>query len=224
MQTIRHMTAGAAGGVGLEAYKHRWTAPEGAERRSLLLLHGTGDDEAGFDAVGAMFAAGGMDGAGRLSLRGDVSEGGAARFFRRRAEGVYDMDDLARRTEALERFLSAAYDAYGLAPERVTGLGFSNGANMLANLAFTHPQRVRRLALLRPLIPFEPAREDLTGLSVLIAAGRRDPIAPVDATERLVESFAKRGADVTLRWSEGGHGLSAAEAPAIKAFLAAAPR
>ncbi|MEL6978949.1 MAG: alpha/beta hydrolase [Pseudomonadota bacterium] len=208
----------------LSAYRHRWTPPAAGETRSLLLLHGTGDDEVRFDAFGAALAEGAVDGAGRLSLRGDVSEGGAARFFRRKAEGVYDMADLAQRTAGLERFLGSAYDVYGLAPERTIGVGFSNGANMLANLVFSHPGRVRRAALLRPLIPFEPPQTDLFGVSVLLAAGRHDPIAPVAATERLAEALAARGADVTLRWSEGGHGLSAEEAPAIRAFHAAAPR
>lgn len=210
--------------LALGGYAHRWTAPSAGETRSLLLLHGTGGDEESFDRFGAMMAEGAVEGAGRLSLRGDVSEGGAARFFRRRAEGVYDMADLSRATEKLNGFLGAAEAAYGLAPSALTGVGFSNGANMLATLAFAHPERVRRLVLLRPLIPFEPPEGDLCGVSVLIAAGRRDPIAPVEESERLAAAFEARGADAALLWNDGGHMLAPEEAPAIRAFLTAAPR
>ena len=44
--------------------------------------------------------------AGVVSPRGDVSEHGAARFFRRTAEGVYDMADLAQRTETMAASMS----------------------------------------------------------------------------------------------------------------------
>ena len=37
-----------------------------------------------------------LPGAAIVAPRGDVSEHGALRFFRRRGEGRYDMDDLAR--------------------------------------------------------------------------------------------------------------------------------
>ena len=42
-----------------------------------------------------------------VAPRGDVDEGGAARFFRRRAEGVYDMADLARATGKMAGFVAA---------------------------------------------------------------------------------------------------------------------
>jgi len=40
-------------------------------------------------------------------------EGGAPRFFRRLAEGVFDQVDLARRTDELADFIEAAVVTYG---------------------------------------------------------------------------------------------------------------
>ena len=58
----------------------------------LFLFHGTGGDEQQFAPLGREL----LPDAAIVSPRGDVSEFGAARFFRRTGEGVYDMDDLAR--------------------------------------------------------------------------------------------------------------------------------
>ena len=116
--------------------------------------------------------------------RGDVSEFGAARFFRRTGEGVYDMDDLAVRTTKMAAFVRAHRDA--AKPSAVIGLGYSNGANILASVLFADPALFDAAVLMHPLIPFEPEIEgDLAGKRMLITAGRRDPICPPDLTSRL---------------------------------------
>ena len=206
---------------GLAAYRHLWTPPEAPGGPVLALLHGTGGDAAGFDSFGAGLARAGSPGAGRLALEGDVSEFGAARFFRRQAEGVYDRADLAARTAKFDRFLGDAAAAYSFSLGQAVGVGYSNGANLLANHAFERPGRLNRLALLHPLIPFEPPAADLSALTVLIAAGEGDPIAPARATEDLAAAYRDRGATVTLHWSEGGHALSPESVEAASAFLAA---
>ena len=73
----------------------------------LLLFHGTGGDEHQFVALGREL----LPDAAIVSPRGDVSEFGAARFFRRTGEGVYDMDDLAVRTDKMAGFVRAHRDA-----------------------------------------------------------------------------------------------------------------
>ena len=80
---------------------------------------------------------------------------GALRYFRRTGEGVYDMADLARRTEAMAAFISAEKARVGAT--RTVALGYSNGANILSAVAFQHPGLVDELVLLHPLIPWEPA-------------------------------------------------------------------
>src|SRR6478672_3594902 len=114
------------------SYRHRFV--EGNRERPLLLLHGTGGDESDLLPLGERLA----PGAALLSPRGTVSEGGANRFFRRFAEGVFDVDDLKARTEALADFVVEARDSYGLAAP--IALGFSNGANIAAALLLQRPE------------------------------------------------------------------------------------
>ena len=138
----------------------------------LLVFHGTGGDENQFfDLAGEL-----LPGARIVAPRGDVSEGGALRYFRRTGEGVYDMDDLAVRVAQMIAFVEAR-KAEGT-PQRVVGLGYSNGANILAAVQFAAPDLFDASVLMHPLIPFTPPAVDFTGKSVLITAGQRDPMAP----------------------------------------------
>ncbi len=129
------------------------------------------------------------------------------------------MDDLARRTEAMAKFLTAEKEAAGDPP--TIGLGYSNGANILASVAFAHPGIVDRLVLMHPLIPFTPdPQPGLAGRRILITAGRRDPICPAPATQRLADWLEAQGAQVTLTWTDGGHEIRPDETEAVRAFLA----
>jgi phospholipase/carboxylesterase len=159
-----------------------------------------------------------MPGAHVVSPRGDVSEMGAARYFRRTGEGVYDMDDLARRTDAMADFIAAEKARTG-AP-RVIGLGYSNGANIVAAVAFVRPDLVDDLILMHPLIPWTPAPQPgLSGRRVLLTAGQRDPICPAPLTQALTDYLRAQGADVTDIWHPGGHEIRQDEVSAVKTFL-----
>jgi phospholipase/carboxylesterase len=178
-------------------------------------FHGTGGDETQFHGLAEQL----LPGASVVSPRGDVSEMGALRYFRRTGEGVYDMADLDRRTEAMAGFIDAEKTRIGAT--RTVGLGYSNGANILAAVAFRHPGLVDDLVLLHPLIPWEPAPQaGLAGRRVLITAGQRDPICPAPLTDRLAKWFEAQGAVVTLAWHPGGHEIAQAEVAAIQRFLA----
>ena len=189
---------------------------EGAEAfaPALFLFHGTGGDENQFFDLGQHL----IPGARLIAPRGDVSEGGAARYFRRTGEGVYDMADLGRAVEKMTGFVKARV-AEGQ-PRETIGLGYSNGANILASVAFEHPELFDRLVLMHPLIPFAPNdASGLAGRKVLITAGRRDPIAPAAETQKLADYFTRQGAEATLHWHEGGHELRQDELAAIQLFL-----
>jgi phospholipase/carboxylesterase len=178
-------------------------------------FHGTGGDENQFHGFAEQL----LPEASIVSPRGDVSEMGALRYFRRTGEGVYDMTDLARRMEAMATFIVAEKARVGAS--RTVGLGYSNGANILSAVAFQQPGLVDELVLLHPLIPWEPAPQPgLKGRRVLITAGQRDPICPAPLTERLAKWFEAQGADVSLAWHPGGHEIAQAEIAAIERFLA----
>jgi phospholipase/carboxylesterase len=181
----------------------------------LLLFHGTGGDEHQFIRLGQEL----VPGAAIVAPRGDVSEFGAARFFRRTGEGVYDMDDLAVRTQKMAGFIGAHREA--AKSSAAVGLGYSNGANILASVLFADPALFDAVVLMHPLIPFEPdIKGDLAGKRILMTAGRRDPICPPDLTSRLDAYLRAAGADVTVAWHEGGHEIRPSEIEAVRHFLA----
>lgn len=195
-------------------YVHRLKA--GAPGKPILFtFHGTGGDENQFFDFGARM----LPEATIVSPRGDVSEHGAARFFRRTGEGVYDMADLARATEKMAAYVSGLAAEYGAS--QVLGLGFSNGANILANVLIEHGDLFDAAVLMHPLIPFQPKdNARLEGRRVLITAGERDPISPAPVTKALADYFARQEAQVTLEWHPGGHDIRPNEIEAIRAFLA----
>jgi predicted esterase/catechol 2,3-dioxygenase-like lactoylglutathione lyase family enzyme len=205
-------------------FMHRYLPPaagvEGAASITLLLLHGTGGDEDDLVPLGRAL----LPGAGLLSPRGKVLERGAPRFFRRLAEGVFDQEDLARRTEELGDFVEGAAATYGLDRDGIVAVGFSNGANIAASLLLRRPGLLRGAMLLSPMVPFEPAvLPGLAGTAVFIGAGRSDPIAPAAQAERLAELFRRSGAEVTLHWEPGGHAVTPAEVEAARAWLLRSP-
>lgn len=181
----------------------------------LFTFHGTGGDENQFLGLAREL----LPTATVVSPRGDVSEHGSARFFRRTGEGVYDMADLARATDKMAEFVRTHAEA--ARPSAVLGLGYSNGANILASVVFADPTLFDAAALMHPLIPFEPAMNDLAGKLVLVTAGRRDPICPPELTTRLMAHLRERGADGTVEWHEGGHEVRENEIEAVRHFLAA---
>jgi predicted esterase len=188
----------------VEAFAHRFVPARTAGALTLLLLHGTGGDENDLLELGRA-----LDGqAALLSPRGQVSERGANRWFRRLAEGVFDTDDLLARTDQLAAFVTSAAAHYRLDASRLVAVGFSNGANIAATLLFRHPHLLRGGVLFAPMVTLnDPPMADLSGVGVFLAAGRADPIAPPEQAERLAEEFIERGAAVELRWHPGGHGI-----------------
>jgi glyoxalase family protein len=192
----------------------------GASRATLLLLHGTGGDEDQLVSLGRDL----LPGAALLSPRGKVNENGAMRFFRRIREGVFDQEDLARRTQELAAFIEAAAATYALDVSRVVPLGFSNGANIAGSLLLRRPELIHSAVLLSPMIPFEPdPRPTLSGKSVFIGAGRADTMVPADQTERFAELLRECGADVTVHWDPGGHTITKDEINAARTWLRATP-
>lgn len=179
----------------------------------LLVFHGTGGDENQFFELAGEL----LPGARVVAPRGDVSEGGALRYFRRTGEGRYDMDDLRLRTEQMIDFVTARR-AEG-SPQRVMGLGYSNGANILAAVQFAAPALFDATVLMHPLIPFTPPAADFSGKRVLITAGRRDPMAAAATTQALGDYFAGQGAETALFWHPGGHELRPEELREAQAFL-----
>jgi phospholipase/carboxylesterase len=197
-----------------QGYVHRLRA--GAPGKPILFVfHGTGGDENQFFDFGSRL----LPDATVVSPRGDVSEHGAARFFKRTGEGVYDMADLARATDKMARYVKEL--AVEHSASQVLGLGFSNGANILANVLIEHGGLFDAAALMHPLIPFKPRdNAALQGTKVLITAGERDPISPVPLTQALADYFSRQKAETKIEWHPGGHDIRPNEIEAIRALFA----
>lgn len=193
------------------AYVHK-VAPGEPGGPLAFLFHGTGGNETQLLGLGRDL----LPDATLVSPRGDVDEHGAARFFRRKAEGLYDMADLARATAKMAEFVAAHRAAHPGA--RLIGLGYSNGANILASLIFAERDLFDDAVLLHPLIGWEPAPGPVAA-RVLITAGERDPICPPPLTRQLARWLQDQGAAVETAWHPGGHGLEPSEVEAARRFL-----
>jgi phospholipase/carboxylesterase len=197
-------------------FAHRFLPGDDEAGPTLLLLHGTGGSEEDLIPLGQDLA----PGASILSARGKVSEYGAARFFRRLAEGVFDHEDLLFRTHELAEFIEAAAEGYGFDRSKVIAVGYSNGANVAGSTILLHPGLLRAAVLFRPMVPFEPeVTPDLSGMPIFMAAGRMDRMIPQDNTQHLADILTEAGADVDLRWRNVGHPLTYEEVGEAKEWL-----
>lgn len=189
----------------------------GSSPLTLLLLHGTGGDEQSLLPIGRQLA----PNARLLSPRGKVLENGTqTRFFRRLAEGVFDVEDLIFRTNELADFVLAASARYGFDLKSVVAVGYSNGANIAGALLLLRPEVLGGALLLRPMVPLLP--ESLPALDnrpVFIAAGEQDELITRDQPESLAALLRQAGADVTLRWEPATHKLSRQELDAAADWL-----
>ncbi|PZQ44123.1 MAG: phospholipase [Micavibrio aeruginosavorus] len=185
----------------------------------LLLLHGTGGDEHDLVELGQSVS----PGSAILSVRGKVLENGMPRFFRRLAEGVFDLADLNFRTNELADFIAQARVQYGLSESRVIAMGYSNGANIVASILFSRPEALQGAILLRAMVPFRPKElPDLRGKKILMLSGLMDQIIPIENSKTLTGLLQDAGADVTFDVKPAGHGLTQADFLAIKNWMLSA--
>ncbi len=190
----------------------------GSSDRTLLVLHGTGGDEQQLIPLGRELD----PGAAILSPRGNVLENGNARFFRRLAEGVFDLEDLKAQTDALAAFVRAAAGHYLFDLEKMTAVGYSNGANMAASLLLRRPGVLSAAMLFRAMIPLIPEElPDLRGVNIWIAGGKQDTLIPRSSTEQLAEMLSDAGAEVTAHFFDAGHALTNTELVLAKRWLEA---
>src|SRR5947207_6204530 len=188
----------------------------GKSERTLFLLHGTGGNERDLIPLGRELD----PNAALLSPRGKVMENGMPRFFRRLAEGVFDLHDLQKRTHELADFLAAAAQHYGFASDNVVAVGYSNGANIAASMLLLRPEILSDAILFRAMVPLiRETQPNLSSVRVWIGARTHDPIIPASETKQLTELLRGGGADVTIRFFQGGHELTHDDVQAAREWL-----
>lgn len=192
-------------------YIERATQPQAP---LVLAFHGTGGSEHQFFELACTR----LPDAHVVAVRGDVEENGMLRYFKRRGEGLYDMDDLAQRSERLAHFIAELKQQHQ--PRALLAFGYSNGANILASILFNSPDLFDKAALLHPLIPWQPeAQPGLNGKPILITAGEQDSICPAEETTRLSNYFEQQRSQVKVIWHSGGHDIDPLEHDAWTKFF-----
>lgn len=198
-------------------FDHRYIPGTGpAAAVTLLLLHGTGGDGDSLLQLGDTL----RQGSTLLSPTGPVLENGMPRFFRRLAEGVFDQDDLLRRTDDLAQFVRDACVAYALDPARIVAVGFSNGANIAASVLLKHPGVLAGAALFRPMVPFtRDTPVAAPSAPVFLANGLLDPIVPLENADRLARLLQSAGYEVSTHRDPAGHELTMGDVRAARAWM-----
>jgi predicted esterase len=190
----------------------------GSSKRTLLLLHGTGGNERDLIPLGRELD----PNASLLSPRGKVLENGMPRFFRRLAEGVFDLEDLKKRTQELADFVISAAAHYKIDINKIIAVGYSNGANIAASILLLRPETLAAAVLFRAMVPLLPETQpDLSSKRIWIGAGAHDPIIPPSNTQELVEMLRSAGADVTIRFFKSGHELTSDDVDLAREWLTA---
>ncbi len=194
---------------------HRFKPGKG-NALTLLLLHGTGGNEEDLITLGMALA----PDASLLSPRGKVIENGMPRFFRRLAEGVFDVEDLKSRSKELAEFVRDASVKYGFESKSVVLVGYSNGANIAAGMMLARFLLPAGALLFRPMVPLTlDELPSMKGMPVFISAGRFDQVVPRGEAERLAKLFGDAGADVTLNWESSNHALTEEEVKKAAGWL-----
>jgi len=176
--------------------------------KTLVLFHGTGGDEKDLIPVAEMIDAD----ANILSIRGNVTENGMNRFFRRFEEGLFDEDDIRFRAKDIKDFLESASIEYGFSLKNLTGVGYSNGANIIAALYYLYGDLFQNSILFHPMVPLKETPEtSLKETSIFIGAGENDPIVPLDNTMALEKVLKNMGAEVSVHKYRQGHTLTVNE-------------
>jgi len=157
-----------------------------------------------------------------LSPRGKVLEHGMPRFFKRLAEGVFDIEDLKFRTQELAKSVNDASLQYSFDLSKTIAVGFSNGANIGASLLLLYPQVIAGAVLFRTLIPIIPNNlPNLSEKKIVILSGQYDPIVSKKQAEDLFSLLKKTDVKVSIQWQESGHEITQDDVQIAKKWYSA---
>lgn len=189
-----------------EALKYIYQPSENPGAATLLLLHGTGGDERDLLPLAANY---GKD-FNILSLRGNVSENGMPRFFKRLGMGIFDEKDLDFRTHEMVAFIRQLAEKEQFDSSKIVALGYSNGANIAGSTLVLYPDFLAGAILFRPMKPFKSISDWQTTakVPVFLSTGKSDPTIRPEDTQEWVSLLKKAGFEVTHAELNASHNLT----------------
>lgn len=191
---------------------HTWIFKK--SEKTLILLHGTGGNEHDLIPLGDTIDSH----ANLLSIRGNISENGMNRFFKRIAPGIFDIESLNEETHKLHDFIEEMVKKYQLNPNQLTVVGYSNGANIAASLLFHYPDFIKQAILLHPMVPLEMEIYPHQQTRALITSGSKDPIVPNEQSMKLEKMLNERNVDTKHVQFDSGHQITHEEIRSVKAW------
>lgn len=194
---------------------YHFTKPENGSGEVIVLLHGSGGNEASL----VPFAQQVWPRATLLGIRGRIQQEGRTRWYARITPVQFDQNDVRAEAEAFVSFLTKLSDEDRIDLSRSTFVGYSNGANLLAATMMLHPDLVKKAVLMRsmPVLDQTPAA-NLSKAKVLVVTGSEDkmyaPFAPA-----LSGLLRNSGAKVDARVVQAGHMIGAKDVALVSAWL-----
>lgn len=198
-------------------FSYRVARPSVASGEVVILLHGSGVDEATMLPLGRSIA----PQATLLAVRGRIRQEDGWRWFERITPTSFGQESIRAETAAFASFLEKLSKAEGIDTARALYVGYSNGANLLSSLMLLHPGLAERAALLRAMPVLDEVPDtDLAGTRVLVLAGETDvtygPYAPA-----LVALLTTHGAAVESHLVPRGHDFGEEDSALIRRWLEA---
>ncbi|MBA4852499.1 alpha/beta hydrolase [Emticicia sp. BO119] len=187
--------------------KYIYQPAKNAGANTLLLLHGTGGDERDLLPIAKEFG----EDLNILSLRGNVSENGMPRFFRRSGMGIFDEKDLTFRTHEMVDFIKGLTETEGFDSTKIIALGYSNGANIAGSTLVLYPDFLAGAILYRPMQPFKNIETEVKNTNhtpVFMSNGMVDPTVKQADTVKYVSILKDIGFDVANYNLSTGHHLT----------------
>lgn len=133
-----------------------------------------------------------------------------------------DPDDFRRSLDLVDESVDAAVETYGLDPDRIGLLGFSQGAITSLSLLLESTADYRWVVALHGYLPASHRELDPEGIvdkPVFIAAGSADQIIPAARTEAAAERFEELGAAVEYTAYDAPHGVGSEELADLVDFI-----
>jgi phospholipase/carboxylesterase len=186
----------------------------------LLLLHSTGGDEAQLLPIAQEIAPEHPI----LSLRGRISDGGVNRYFKLRGQGFtkanFDLESLAIESKWLAGEILTLSEQHGIDSNKMTAVGYSNGANVALYMALNGLFSFDRIIAFHSMQLTESEAVHRVASRVFLTHADNDPIVSADNFNALVADLEKANCKPNIFKSDQGHQLTEAELRAAREWLA----